>query len=277
MARILRRLEIEVTHTHIFNAILIGRIAGALARVPVRIAMVPGPYHLEAPFTRRIDLATLRLDRCVVGGSQYTDDLYAALGVPAQQHRCIPYGADPTVFDPRRADPGRIRREFGVLDSTPLIGQIAHFYPVVRGPLAPPGLEGRGLKGHEEFVAAARIVLEVHPAARFLLVGADWESRGAEHRREIQALARRLGVEHALVFTGQRNDVVDILAALDVSVQCSLSENYGGTIESLLMRAPTIATRVGGMPETVRHEVTGLLVPPSDPETPARSPRRCSA
>jgi glycosyltransferase involved in cell wall biosynthesis len=51
-----------------------------------------------------------------------------------------------------------------------------------------------------------------------------------------------------------------------VSVQCSLTENYGGTIESLLMARPTIATRVGGMPEVIRHEETGLLVPPGDPE-----------
>jgi glycosyltransferase involved in cell wall biosynthesis len=45
-----------------------------------------------------------------------------------------------------------------------------------------------------------------------------------------------------------------------------LSENYGGTIEALLMERPTVATRVGGMPETIRHAETGLLVPPRDPE-----------
>jgi glycosyltransferase involved in cell wall biosynthesis len=38
----------------------------------------------------------------------------------------------------------------------------------------------------------------------------------------------------------------------------------GGTIEALLMERPTIATRVGGMPEAVRDQETGLLVPPGD-------------
>ena len=61
------------------------------------------------------------------------------------------------------------------------------------------------------------------------------------------------GLAAAVVFTGHRDDVPDVLASMDVAVQCSLSENYGGTIEALLMERPTVATRVGGMPETVRQ------------------------
>jgi glycosyltransferase involved in cell wall biosynthesis len=59
--------------------------------------------------------------------------------------------------------------------------------------------------------------------------------------------------------------VASLLAASDVAVQCSLTENLGGTIEALLMERPVVATRVGGMPESVRDGETGLLVPPSDP------------
>jgi glycosyltransferase involved in cell wall biosynthesis len=65
-----------------------------------------------------------------------------------------------------------------------------------------------------------------------------------------------------------------------VAVQCSLTENLGGTIEALLMERPVVATRVGGMPESVRDGETGLLVPPADPPALAaailhllRSPR----
>lgn len=74
------------------------------------------------------------------------------------------------------------------------------------------------------------------------------------------------GLAEHVIFTGFRPDVPDILAACDVAVQCSLTENYGGTIESLLMATPTVATRVGGMPETARDGETALLVPPADPE-----------
>jgi glycosyltransferase involved in cell wall biosynthesis len=69
-----------------------------------------------------------------------------------------------------------------------------------------------------------------------------------------------------VIFTGHWDDVPSLLAACDVAVQCSITENLGGTIEALLMARPVVATRVGGMPESVRDGETGLLVPPSDPE-----------
>jgi glycosyltransferase involved in cell wall biosynthesis len=69
-----------------------------------------------------------------------------------------------------------------------------------------------------------------------------------------------------VIFTGRHEDVPSLLAAADVAVQCSLVENLGGTIEALLMERPVVATRAGGMPESVRDGETGLLVPPSDPE-----------
>ena len=158
-----------------------------------------------------------------------------------------------------------MRRELGLQAGTPLVGQVAYFYPVLDGPFAPPAVRGRGVKGHEDFVDAARLVLDSRPDVRFVLVGDGWGPIGERHRDDIRQRCRDLGIEDAVLFTGRRTDVADVLAALDVSVQCSLSENYGGTLESLLMRAPTIATRVGGMPEAVRHEQTGLLVEPRDP------------
>ncbi|WP_072375597.1 glycosyltransferase family 4 protein [Hyphomicrobium sp. NDB2Meth4] len=66
-------------------------------------------------------------------------------------------------------------------------------------------------------------------------------------------------------FLGLRSDVEGILADLDVAVQASLSENLGGTIESLLMQCPTVATRTGGMVDAVRDGETGVLVRPLDP------------
>jgi glycosyltransferase involved in cell wall biosynthesis len=62
------------------------------------------------------------------------------------------------------------------------------------------------------------------------------------------------------VFTGFRNDVPQIYRDLDVSVQASLNENLGGTIESLLMQCPTVATRVGGLTDSVVDGVTGARV-----------------
>jgi len=127
-------------------------------------------------------------------------------------------------------------------------------------------MEGQDIKGHEDLLAAARLVLDQQPDVRFLVVGDGFDEAGARHFRDIRRLAGELGIQDAVIFAGRRRDLVDVLASMDVSVQCSLSENYGGTIESLLMERPTVATRVGGMPEVVIDEQTGLLVPARDPE-----------
>jgi glycosyltransferase involved in cell wall biosynthesis len=173
---------------------------------------------------------------------------------------------DPAGFDPATADGARVRREFGFADDTVVIGQVAWFYPPLRSPAAPPGMDGRGVKGHEDLVAAARVVLDRRPDVRFLVVGDGFGPEGARHFAAIQQLARDVGVDHAVIFAGRRMDLVDVLAALDISVQASVTENYGGTVESLLMERPLVATRAGGMPEVVIDGETGLLVPTQAPE-----------
>jgi glycosyltransferase involved in cell wall biosynthesis len=271
MARLLRRLRVDVVHTHIFSSMLIGRVAAAIARVPIRVAMIASPLHLESVTLRRIDLWTHRLDHRLLAGCEYTNDVYRSLGVSERYRRTVRYGIDPAGFDPAAADGSRVRRELGLADETPVVGQVAWFYPVLTPPIAPPGMEGRGIKGHEDLLAAARIVLDRRPDVRFLVVGDGFGELGARHFEHIRRLAAELGVADSVIFAGRRTDLVDVLAAIDVSVQASLSENYGGTIESLLMQRPTVATDAGGMPEVVIDEQTGLLVPVRDPEALAEA------
>jgi glycosyltransferase involved in cell wall biosynthesis len=266
MAILFRRLQVDVVHTHVFPSMLIARAAGALARVPVRVAMIAGPLHLEAPLLRKLDLATRRLDHRLLAGSQYTNDLYRRFGVPARARRTVGYGIDPGGFDPAEADGARVRRELGLADDAVVVGQVAWFYQVLSPPFVPRSMAGRGIKGHEDLLAAARIVLDRRPDVRFLVVGDGFGVEGIRHFEDMRRLARELRIENAVIFAGRRPDVADALAAMDIAVQCSLTENYGGTIESLMMARPTVATRIGGMPETVVDEETGLLVPVRDPE-----------
>lgn len=263
LAVLLRRLRADAVHAHAFRAIVIGRVAGWLAGVPIRISMVPGPYHLSAPVQRTLDRLTWRLDDRVVASCEHTRRLYRELGVPGSRLACIYYGVDPGRFDPSRADPARVRDELGTGDAL-LVGLVAYFYAPEYGPMIPPELRGRALKGHEFFLDAARLVLAEIPEARFVVVGAGYGKHGEDYRRRLQVDCRANGLDRSVLFTGFRPDIPNVLAALDVSVQCSLNENLGGTIESLLMEVPTVATRVGGMPEAVVHEETGLLVPPAD-------------
>ncbi|MDP1846686.1 MAG: glycosyltransferase [Solirubrobacteraceae bacterium] len=263
---VLRRVRPDVVLTHHFNATLLGRLAGAAAGVPLRLSMAPSPFTLEAPVTRALDRATWRANHVVIAGSERVRSLYEAIGVPRSRLEVVYYGAPAERFDPRGADRAATRARLGVPAYAPLIGHVAHFYAPIGGRFAPPAARGRGVKGHEVLLRALPAVLAERPDARLVCAGGARGAPAQRYRERIGQLAEALGVAHAVDLLDERDDVPQLLGALDVSVQPSLAENLGGTIESLLMAAPTVASRVGGMPEAVRHEETGLLVAPDRPD-----------
>jgi glycosyltransferase involved in cell wall biosynthesis len=180
----------------------------------------------------------------------------------------IYYGPDETKFDPSTTIPSDLRVEFGWSRDVPLIGMVAYFYAELpRSRWIPLAVQGRSVKDQESLVRAATTVLRDFPLAKILLVGSGWEDGGRSYLLRMKKLVRELGLEQSIIFTGFRTDIAGLLRALDIAVQPSLSENLGGTIESLLMECPTIATRVGGLTDSVVDGQTGILVNPSDPES----------
>jgi glycosyltransferase involved in cell wall biosynthesis len=78
-------------------------------------------------------------------------------------------------------------------------------------------------------------------------------------------LSERLGVQEAVEFLGERNDVVNILRNADIFVLVSNWEGFPiSVLEGMRAGLPVVATRVGGMPESVSDQHTGLLVEPGD-------------
>lgn len=265
VARLFRRLRPDVVQYHVFGSIILGRLAAWLADVPVRVSMIPGPYYLEAPGLGQLDVLTAPLDTKVIASCEYTRTLYERHGVPRAHVDLIYYGQDPARLDPARVEPGRVRGELGIDAARPVVGIVAYFYaPAPDGPFSPPHLVDRGIKGHDVLLHAVPLVLDEIPDAMFLLVGGGWGPEGEAYQRRLEALAADLRIAHAVRFTGPRSDIPDTLAAFDVSVQCSLNENLGGSIESLLMARPLVASAVGGLVDAVIHERTGLLVPPDN-------------
>jgi glycosyltransferase involved in cell wall biosynthesis len=147
------------------------------------------------------------------------------------------------------ADPGRIRRELGLAPGTPLVAVVSRL---------------TRLKGLENLLEAAAMLTPRYPDVRFLIVGETSPSEVA-YLDELKQLADRQGVGDRVIFTGRRSDVPALLSAVDVSVMPSLNEALSNVLlESMAAGAPTVATRVGGTPEALVHEETGLLVAPGD-------------
>ncbi|MEA2325862.1 MAG: hypothetical protein QOE68_821 [Thermoanaerobaculia bacterium] len=275
VARILRRENADIAHSHIFVANLVTRMARVFTRAR-NISSAAGPRHLEAPLTRFVERLTWRLDAAIVAGCEYTAALYRDAGAP-DRVESIYYGPPAERFDPSKVDATSFRRALGIAPDVPLVGLVAHFYPPMRGPQAPPVTRGVDLKGHDHFLAAARIVAKRFPEARFVLVGNGSNARGEDYRQSLIDACRADGFDSRVFFPGHRSDIAEVLASFDVAVQCPLTETLGGTIEALLMERPTVATRVGGIPESVHQEETGLLVPPADPAALAATIERLLA
>ena len=157
-------------------------------------------------------------------------------------------------------DPGRLRVIYnGVAESNgargdgnggPRIGVIGRISPE---------------KGQAEFLEAARIVAQKHPAAKFVICGAPLFSDAAErYATRLHALSLGLPVE----FTGWQEDVDAILARLDVLVVPSLREPGAPrvVIEAFAARVPVVAFVSGGIPEIVIHAKTGFLIEPPTAE-----------
>ncbi|MER3411700.1 MAG: hypothetical protein C4305_04890 [Thermoleophilia bacterium] len=84
-------------------------------------------------------------------------------------------------------------------------------------------------------------------------------------RPSLERLARDLGLEKVVTFLGYRDDVAEVLAALDVVVSTSSFEGSPlALLEAMAAARPIVATAVGGVPDLIEHGVHGLLVSPGD-------------
>src|SRR5436309_7221345 len=114
-------------------------------------------------------------------------------------------------------------------------------------------------KGVAYFLEAAAHVLQFLPEVHFLVMG------DGPQRKELQAYVEQLGVQERVHFLGFRLDARAIIGLLNVLVVPSLSEGTPlVTLEAMSAGVPVVASAVGGIPEQVRHQSEGILVPPGN-------------
>ncbi len=174
--------------------------------------------------------------------------LVANEGIPASRVTVVYNGVDPARFDPGETsgfDTEGLRAELGLSPEHTVVTCVARFHPV---------------KDHPTLVKGFALAAKKVPEARLLLVG------GGESG-PLEALATELGVRDRVVFAGVRRDIPAVYAASDLFSMSSLSEGTSVTLlEAMLSKRAALVTDVGGNPEIVERDRTGVLTPRGDHE-----------
>lgn len=249
LTRRFRAVSYDIVHTHTSKAGFVGRLAARKAGTPI-LVHTPHGNIFDGYFSKPVSAAYMMLERYA---ARFTDRLieltaggveeHLAEGIgKREQFRVVFSGIDLAPFEHTQAKREAFRRALGVEDDEIIVGGVGRLEPV---------------KGFAYFVAAARAVLREAPRVLFVLAGAG--SQEAALRREAAPLGDRFR------FLGLRNDVPDMMAALDMLVVPSINEGMGRVLlEAGAAAKPVVAANVGGIPDLVEDGRTGLLVPPRD-------------
>ena len=121
-------------------------------------------------------------------------------------------------------------------------------------------------KGHLYLLKAIPKVVQRFPEVVFLFVGDGRE------RPSLEITTSHLNIKDRVIFAGMRKDVPEILSILNVFVLPSLNEGLPmALLEAQAAQIPVVATRVGAIPDVLQGGVTGILVPPKDPQAIAEA------
>jgi glycosyltransferase involved in cell wall biosynthesis len=241
MVRLFRREKVDVVNTHSGKDSWVGSIAAKVAGVPLLLRT----RHISVPVRRGWYNFIYRWpDGYVTTGEMIREHLIG-VGIPPDRVVSIPTGVDVERFSPDvSGDP--VRAEFSVGREEPLVSVIGVL---------------RSWKRHDVFLEAVRLLREGGSPVRGLVVG-----EGPQRERIAGGIAGK-DLARAVRMTGYRQDIPEIVAASDVIVLPS--DRFEGVpqviLQSLAMGRAVVASPIGGVPEVVHHEKTGLLCPAGDP------------
>jgi glycosyltransferase involved in cell wall biosynthesis len=243
LARVLKQIQPFVVHAHDPHGVAVAATAigyGGLGIKPTLVASrrVDFPLKLNAlsQWKYRQVAAFLCASDCI-------REILIGLGIPRERVVTVHEGIDLAHVD--AAPPTSVREAFWLPTNAPIVGCV--------GALVEH-------KGHRHLIHAAVDIVRAIPEARVVILGEG------ELRDELTRMIHELGLERHVLLPGFRPDVLSLLKTFDVFVMPSITEGLGTSIlDAMACGKAVVASAVGGIPEVVAAEETGLLVPARNP------------
>jgi glycosyltransferase involved in cell wall biosynthesis len=246
----LRRLRIDVLHTHDFYTNIFGMVAGFIAGVPVRIASRRETNGMRSPAQQQTQRAAYALAHQIVSNSEAVRQALIAEGVHKNKIAIIHNG-----FDPNRVVPNKSLSREQALAALGLEKYSSQRFVTIVANMR------HEVKDYPMFLRTARRVSSAIPDVGFLLAGEG------ELKSSLESLAATLGLANKTLFLGRVADVAALLSVSEVGVLTSKAEGFSNSIlEYMAAGRPVVATDVGGAREAIVDRETGYLVGSGDDE-----------
>ena len=240
--RYVSKNNLDVIHTHSSVDSWLGGVVGKLSGVPViRTRHVSLPVN---DFFPNHLLYSYIPQRILTSGNMISDIVKQVRCVDSNKVVSIPAGVDLRKFDSEISGE-KIREELKVDSNQILIGKIG----VVRG-----------WKGHNYFLEAIPLILKKIPYAKFVIVG---DGPGF---KEIKSKVKLAGIDNKVDLLGHREDVPEIMAALDVQVLASFAGEGTPQVipQAFAMKTPVVATKIASIPDLLGQGERGILIEPEN-------------
>lgn len=245
--KMMKKHNIQIVNAHKPLPFTLSSIAASLAKVPVMVFSRRVSFELGRNPISRLKWKIFKLDGIIAVSQKIKDEL-VRFGYPQEMVELIYSATDTERFNPK-VDGSRIRAELNLPKEAKLVTKVANHFE---------------WKGHMVFIEAAKKISDERADIFFLAVGNQ-----TDFTKDMLHKVKELGLQNRFFIWGYREDIPEIIAASDVCVNASImGEGLAGVLrESLAMKVPVVSTSVGGNPELVIHEKTGLLVNPKSPES----------
>jgi glycosyltransferase involved in cell wall biosynthesis len=247
LARYVREHKIEIVHAHLARDYPLAAFA---TRRNARCKLVI-TRHVLFPLNRLHAITLSAVARVIAVSGAVQRALLAQALLPADRVVVVHNGIDVQRFERASSQSARdtFRRQWNVSEGELLIGSVGEITP---------------LKGHEDFLRAAAIILHHFSQAQFLIAGVDASSR-RKNITTLESLIAQLNLARSVRIVGWVEDLTSLYGALDIFVSASHTESFGLAIaEAMASAVPVVATETEGAKEIITDGETGLLVPIAD-------------
>lgn len=249
LSQIIKQNKYDIVHTQASKDlwVIVPALKFINSKIPLVLSKQVGSFIMKKDFLHQ--KLYNRVSAAFAISNVIKANLLETTNLPEDRIFVVHNSVDVDRFNPDKIDHLKVRKEFNIPQNSLVIGMLARFSPG---------------KGHEELLRAARELLSAYPDLIFMIVGEA--SRGEdEYAAKIKQLTKELMIEKNVIFTGFRQDIPEVLAAMDIFAFPSHSEAFGIALaEAMSMGKPTVCSDSDGVLDIAVDEVTSFLFKKQD-------------